>query len=127
MTYARIDAHLHLWKYDAPQYPWISENMGLLRRDFLVQDLVDVLKESDIEGVVTGQARQTLAETRWLLELARRQDLIRGVVGWVALTDPKVVRALMHFSRHAKQKNETHLSTADPAPHVISPQHFYPT
>ncbi len=61
--------------------------MGLLRRDFLVQDLMDVMEESDIQGVVTVQARQTLAETRWLLDLARRHNFIRGVVGWVALTD----------------------------------------
>jgi L-fuconolactonase len=65
---------------------WISENMGLLRRDFLIQDLRDILEESDIEGVVTVQARQALAETRWLLDLARSHDFIRGVVGWVALS-----------------------------------------
>ena len=61
MPHAKIDAHHHLWKYSAPQYPWISENMGLLRRDFLIPDLMDVLEESDIKGVVTVQARQTFA------------------------------------------------------------------
>ena|SRR5579859_4491406 len=39
MPYAKIDAHHHLWKHSAPQYPWISENMGLLLRDLLIQDL----------------------------------------------------------------------------------------
>jgi hypothetical protein len=38
--------------------------------------------------------RQALVETRWLLGLARTHDVIRGVVGWVALTDPKVDRDL---------------------------------
>jgi len=114
MPYAKIDAHHHLWKYDAPQYPWISENMGLLRRDFLVPDLMDVLQESDIEGVVTVQARQALAETRWLLELAHRHDFVRGVVGWVALTDPKVDRDLEHFSTHAKLKSVRHVLHDEP-------------
>jgi hypothetical protein len=109
MPYAKIDAHHHLWKYSAPQYPWISENMGLLRRDFLIQDLMDVLDESDIDGVVTVQARQALAETRWLLDLARTHDVIRAVVGWVALTDPKVERDLEHFSTHAKLKGLRHV------------------
>jgi L-fucono-1,5-lactonase len=81
MPYDKINAHHHLWKYSAAEYPWISENMGSLRRDFLNQDLVDVLEESDIEGVITVQARQTLAETRWLLDLARSHDFIRGVGG----------------------------------------------
>lgn len=114
MPYAKIDAHHHLWKYSAPQYPWISENMGLLRRDFLIQDLIDVLEESDIEGVVTVQARQTLAETRWLLDLARTHDVIRGVVGWVALTDPKVDRDLERFSTHAKLKSVRHVLHDEP-------------
>jgi L-fuconolactonase len=70
-----------LWKYSAPQYPWISENMGLLRRDFLIQDLMDAVEESDIEGVVTVQARQALAETRWLLDLARTHDLSELLLG----------------------------------------------
>jgi L-fucono-1,5-lactonase len=109
MPYAKIDAHHHLWKYSAPQYPWISENMSLLRRDFLIQDLMDVLEESDIEGVVTVQARQSLAETQWLLELARDHDFIRGVVGWVALSDPKVDRDLERFSMHAKLKSVRHV------------------
>jgi L-fuconolactonase len=114
MPYAKIDAHHHLWKYDAPQYPWISENMGLLRRDFLVPDLMDVLQESGIEGVVTVQARQALAETRWLLELAHRHDFVRVVVGWVALTDPKVDRDLEHFSTHAKLKSVRHVLHDEP-------------
>ena len=114
MPYAKIDAHHHLWKYSAPQYPWIAENMGLLRRDFLVPDLMDVLQESNIEGVVTVQARQALAETRWLLELAHRHDFIRGVVGWVALTNPKVGRDLEHFSTHAKLKSVRHVLHDEP-------------
>src|ERR1700736_840429 len=114
MPYAKIDAHHHLWKYSAPQYPWISENMGLLRRDFLIQDLIDVLEESDIDGVVTVQARQALAETRWLLDLARTHDVVGGVVAWVALTDPKVDRDLEHFSTHAKLKSVRHVLHDEP-------------
>ncbi len=124
MPYAKIDAHHHLWKYSAPQYPWISENMGLLRRDFLIQDLVDVLEESDIEGVVTVQARQSLAETRWLLELAHRHDFIRGVVGWVALTNPKVDRDLEHFSSHAKLKSVRHVLHDEPDDFYILREDF---
>ena len=109
MLYAKIDAHQHLWKYAAPEYPWISENMDVLQRDFLVHDLMDVLAESGIDGAVSVQARQTLAETRWLLELAHRHEVIRGVVGWVALTDPKVDRDLEHFATHAKLKSVRHV------------------
>jgi L-fuconolactonase len=124
MPYAKIDAHHHLWKYSAPQYPWISENMGLLRCDFLIQDLMDVLEESDIEGVVTVQARQALAETRWLLDLARSHDFIRGVVGWVALTDPKVEGDLEQLSTHAKLKSVRHVLHDEPDDFYILREDF---
>jgi len=124
MPYDKIDAHHHLWKYSAAEYPWISENMGPLRRDFLIQDLVDVLEESDIEGVITVQARQTLAETRWLLDLARSHDFIRGVVGWVALADPKVERDLEQLSTHAKLKSVRHLLHDEPDDFYILREDF---
>jgi len=88
--------------------------MGSLRRDFLVQDLMNVMEESNIQGVVTVQARQALAETRWLLELAGGHNFIRGVVGWVALTDPRVDRDLEHFSSHAKLKGVRHVLHDEP-------------
>src|SRR5882757_1166001 len=90
MPYTKIDAHHHLWKYSAAEYPWISANMGLLRRDFLIQDVMDVLEESDIDGVVTVQGRQGMAEPRSLLHLAPRHDVRRGVGGPDARTHPKV-------------------------------------
>jgi len=124
MPYDKIDAHHHLWKYSAAEYPWISENMGPLRRDFLIQDLVDVLEESDIEGVITVQARQTLAETRWLLDLARSHDFIRGVVGWVALADPKVERDLEQLSTHAQLKSVRHLLHDEPDDFYILREDF---
>jgi L-fuconolactonase len=114
MPFDKIDAHHHLWKYSAAEYPWISENMDPLRRDFLIQDLVDVIEESNIAGVITVQATQTLAETRWLLDLARSHDFIRGVVGWVALADPKVKRDLEQLSTHAKLKSVRHLLHDEP-------------
>jgi L-fuconolactonase len=114
MPYDKIDAHHHLWKYTAVEYPWISENMGPLRRDFLIHDLVDVLKASAIEGVITVQATQTLAETRWLLGLASSHDFIRSVVGWVALADPTVERDLEQLSTHAKLKSVRHLLHDEP-------------
>jgi L-fuconolactonase len=98
--------------------------MGLLRRDFLIRDLMDVLEESEIKGVVTVQARQALAETRWLLDLARSHDFIRGVVGWVALTDPKVEGDLEHLSTHAKLKSVRHVLHDEPDDFYILREDF---
>ena len=85
----RIDAHHHFWKYDPVEYGWIDDSMSAIRRDFLPDDLCAVARQAGVDGVVSVQARQTVGETRWLLELAdQNPDLIRGVVGWVPLVSP---------------------------------------
>jgi L-fuconolactonase len=84
----RIDAHVHFWRYDPGEYGWIDGRMGAIRRDFVPEDLAPLAARAGVDGVVAVQARQTLSETAWLLELATRHPLIRGVVGWVDLRSP---------------------------------------
>jgi L-fuconolactonase len=93
----KIDAHQHFWRYSAQEYAWIDDSMAAIRRDFLPPDLRAVFSQTGIDGSVAVQARQTLAETEWLLELAARNPVIRGVVGWVPLVDAKVGGLLERF------------------------------
>ena len=86
----RIDSHQHFWRYEPSAYAWIGESMGALRRDFLPQDLRPLLDAAQIDGCIAVQAQETIAETRWLLDLAAAHDWIRGVVGWVDLCAPDV-------------------------------------
>src|SRR5260370_40764585 len=81
----RIDAHQHFWVYDQSEYVWIDDSMASLRRDFLPNDLKIELERKGFQGSVAVQARQTLEETRWLLELVAEASFIVGVVGWVDL------------------------------------------
>jgi L-fuconolactonase len=119
MGSGRIDAHHHLWKYSAPEYPWMTGSMGPLRRDFLVEDLREVMVESGIDGTLVVQARQTLEETRWLLGLAREHEFIKGVVGWVPLVDPGVRIYLEHFSKQPKFKGVRHVLHDEPDENYI--------
>jgi L-fuconolactonase len=81
-----IDAHQHFWKYDPARYGWIVDNgLTALERDFLPDDLRPLLERHGIDGTVAVQALQDARETDWLLDLARENDWIRGVVGWVDL------------------------------------------
>ena len=81
----RIDAHVHFWRYEPAEYGWIDDALAPLRRDFLPEDLAPLAAAAGIDGVVAVQARQSLAETAFLLDLADRHPLVRGVVGWVDL------------------------------------------
>jgi L-fuconolactonase len=114
MREERIDSHHHLWKYSITDYPWISEGMESIRRDFLVPELAQAIQAANIDGVVTVQARQSLSETDWLLDLAARHDFMRGVVGWVPLADPAVKSHLEKYWQNPKLKAVRHVLQDEP-------------
>jgi L-fuconolactonase len=108
-----IDAHHHLWLYSATEYDWIEDNMAALRRDFLPADLIAELAQAGVDGAVTVQARQTLEETRWLLELARSCEAIRGVVGWAPIAASNFEAVLDEFATDPKLVGLRHVVQAE--------------
>ncbi len=110
----RIDAHHHFWQYSPAEYGWIDESMAVLRQDFLPQHLATELARAGVDGVVSVQARQSVAETAWLLELARQHEFIRGVVGWVPLVSPNVADDLARLSVNPKLKAVRHVLQDEP-------------
>ncbi len=115
-----IDAHHHLWKYSAAEYGWITPEQRVIHRDFLPEDLEPLMHHFGIEGTVAVQARQTLEETTWLLGLAGKHPLIRGVVGWVPLTDGAGVKhSLEPFAGNRKLRGVRHIVHDEPDPRYI--------
>jgi L-fuconolactonase len=109
-----IDAHQHFWIYDPREYGWIDDSIASLRRDFLPGDLKPELEGSGFGGAVAVQARQTLEETRWLLELAASAPYVRGVVGWVDLRSPQVRSHLEAFAGNPKLVGIRHIVQSEP-------------
>ena len=110
----RIDAHQHFWDIHRFQYPWMPPGESPLRRNYVPQDLEPILKRNRFEGSVVVQANTIIEETLWLLELASEHEFVRGIVGWVDLTDPRVGATLDEFQRHAKFKGVRHLVHDEP-------------
>jgi L-fuconolactonase len=109
-----IDAHQHFWIYDPQEYDWIDDSMAAIRRDFLPEDLEPELQRNSFEGSVVVQVRQTLEETRWLLNLADRSPNILGVVGWVDLRSPEVRSQLSEFAKNPKLVGIRHIVQSEP-------------
>ena len=109
-----VDAHQHFWIYRPEEYGWIDDSMSALRRDFLPEDLKPELTNAGFDGSIAVQARQTLEETRWLLELAERSPSILGVVGWVDLRLPEVGSQLRRFAGNRKLVGIRHVVQAEP-------------
>jgi L-fuconolactonase len=116
----KIDAHHHLWKYSAAEYGWITPQMPAIRRDVLPEDLEQLMHYFGIEGTVAVQARQSLTETQWLLDLAAKHPIMKAVVGWVPLTDgAKVKSVLEKFAANHTFKAVRHVVQDEPDPGYI--------
>src|SRR6187200_2914309 len=109
-----IDSHMHFWRYSRQEYDWIDEGMSVLRRDFLPPDAAAAMRDAGMDACVAVQARQTLEETRFLLDLAARHQFIAGVVGWVDLRAADLDDQLAELSAHRKLVGVRHIVQAEP-------------
>jgi L-fuconolactonase len=104
----RLDSHHHFWRYDAAQYPWMKPGWPI-RRDFLPPDLAPLLASAGFDGSIAVQARQSLDESRFLLDLADRHPQVMGVVGWVDLQSDRVEEQLAAFAAHPRAVGVRHV------------------
>jgi L-fuconolactonase len=119
-----IDAHHHLWRYTPAEFGWIDEEMQVLRRDFLVPDLKAAMATAAIDGTIAVQARQTLEETRWLLDLADTTGAIRGVVGWAPIAGEDFPGCMEAFDGREKLKGLRHVIQGEKDEHYILREDF---
>ncbi|WP_281632977.1 amidohydrolase family protein [Flavobacterium luteolum] len=105
----RIDSHQHFWKFDPVRDSWIDETMQNIQRDFLPEDLQPLLNANQFEGCVAVQASQSEEETHFLLDLASKNDFIKGVVGWIDLRNENIAERLQFFSDQKKLKGFRHV------------------
>jgi L-fuconolactonase len=96
----RIDSHQHFWLYDEQEFSWIADNA--LQRDFLPGDLLPELTSLGYQHTVAVQARESLLENKFLLDLAGQFPFIAGVVGWVDLFSELAEDELAAYSEHEK-------------------------
>ncbi|MFB3387638.1 amidohydrolase family protein [Flavobacterium sp. LAR06] len=109
----KIDSHQHFWKYNPVKDAWINEEMEVIRKDFLPADLKPLLFENQFAGCVAVQADQSEEETRFLLDLSKENDFIKGVVGWVDLRAENIEAHLNEYSKYEKLKGFRHIVQAE--------------
>lgn len=120
----KIDSHHHLWEFSEAEYGWMSEEMAVIKKDHLPADLKAALKSADFDGSVVVQARQSLEETRWLLDLAEENAEIKGVVGWVDLRSDDLKSQLDEFVKHPKFVGVRHVVQDEPEDDFILGEAF---
>ena len=120
----KIDSHHHFWKFGPIEYSWMNEDMGVLKRDYGPTELKKEIDEAGIDGVVSVQASQTLAETDALLDYAAKEDFIKGVVGWFPLAEENVVEVIAPYVDNRLLKGVRHVVQDEPDDRFILGEDF---
>ena len=102
----------------------MNDRMKRIRQDFLPADLEHELGRAQVDGSIAVQARQTMEESRWLLNLADHHPLIQGVVGWVDLQSERVEEELAELSKHPKLVGIRHVVQDEPDDHFMVRPNF---
>ena len=119
-----IDSHQHFWRYDPARDAWITDAMSLLKRDFLPAEFLADLDANDIDSSIVVQVDQSEEETLFLLDLAKQNERIVGVVGWVDLRAPSVEDRLRFFSQYKKLRGFRHIAQGEPDDQFLVGQDF---
>jgi L-fuconolactonase len=109
----KIDSHQHFWRYNPARDAWITDEMALLKHDFLPEQFAQESAANGIDASVAVQADQSENETEFLLELAKKNERIVGVVGWVDLLSPHAAERLEHFSHFEKLRGFRHIAQSE--------------
>ncbi|MBN1181456.1 MAG: amidohydrolase family protein [Bacteroidales bacterium] len=109
-----IDTHHHFWHYNTDDFGWINEEMKTIRRDFLPAHLHNEITQAGVDGVISVQARQIEDETRWLLKMARNNEFIKGVVGWLPLVNKNVDHLIAKYAYDKNLKGLRHVVQDEP-------------
>ncbi len=120
----KIDSHQHFWIYNPTEYGWISDEMEILKKNYLPDQLQKELFSIEFDGSIVVQARQSLEETEWILSLAEQNSFIKGVVGWVDLCSSGVEEQLVQFSGHPKLVGVRHVIHDEPDDNFILRKDF---
>lgn len=116
-----VDSHQHFWIFDPVRDSWITNEMQVIQRNFLPEDLKPVLDANGVDACVAVQADQSEAETTFLLQLADANEFVKGVVGWTDLRSPSLYGQLEKYSLFEKLKGFRHVAQGQPEGFLLQP------
>lgn len=108
-----IDSHVHFWSFHPIRDAWITNEMTTIQRDFLPEDFSLYVNENQIEGCIAVQADQSDEETAFLLNLAKENPFIKGVVGWIDLTSENLTELLQNYQSEKLIKGFRHIAEGE--------------
>lgn len=97
-----IDAHVHFWRIGRNDCTWPPPELAAIHRDFLPGDWAHAAQSAGISAAIAVQSQPSERDTAWLLELARTDARIAGVVGWTDLAARDAPARITALAAHPK-------------------------
>lgn len=105
----KIDSHQHYWLYHPVKDAWITDDLNVIRNDFLPVDVWPFMQQNGVSACVAVQADQSEYENDFLLGLAQKHTFIKGIVGWVNLRADNIEERLSFYSQIKLIKGFRHI------------------
>ena len=97
-----IDTHTHFYDPSRPQgVPWPAITDSILYRTVLPSHFVELTKPFGVTGTIKVEASAWVEDNQWILDLARDNPVIKGVVGHL---DPGTHEFRENFDRFHKNR-----------------------
>ena len=94
----KIDSHHHVWDLAVTPQDWIvGEAMQPINRNFLMDDYRKAIAKSGIDKCVIVQTVTNYQETPLLLDMAEKDSMVAGIVGWLNVDSPEAIAQLEHY------------------------------
>jgi len=84
-----VDAQVHLWKAESPDWPWVPGRRAQLPEPFLIEKLLPLMDEAGVDRVVIVPPSWPGDRNDYALEAARRYPGRFAVMGRIPLEKPE--------------------------------------
>ena len=96
-----IDVHTHFYDPTRKEgVPWPGKDDKVLYRPVLPKEFRELAKPHGVTGTVVVEASPWVEDNQWLLDLAKDNGVIVGVVGRLLLTDADFAKHLARFAKN---------------------------
>ncbi len=106
-----IDTHIHVWDLAKAEYTWLNGDTSILNRTYKIAEIDAERMENNIVAGVLVQAACNMNDTYLMLEIAKQNNWIKGIVGWLPLLDVEETEILINnvCKKNALLKGVRHL------------------
>ena len=90
-----IDTHTHFYDPTRPEgVPWPGKDDKLLYRKVLPDEFAKLVKPHGVTGTIVVEASPLPKDNDWLIALAKREPIIKGIVGHLFPGKPEFANEL---------------------------------